>query len=136
MSRALALLTTALLMAGCAPTGAGSPGGMAAAGDSTPRQCFRSSQIRNFRPGGAQQLYIRAQDGAVYGIRASACLELGTTNAMTITPATGPSDRLCVGDSARIDVLGATLRQGPCAARVHRVLTEAEVEALPSRQRP
>jgi len=136
MPRLVAVLASAVVLASCAPAGTGAPGVQAATGDHTLRQCFQPQRVINFRQGEAQQVNLRVLGGDVYQISSAGCQDLGSTNGLTITPATGVGDRLCVGDTARITVLNPTFPQGACLARIDRVLTRAEVEALPSRQRP
>ncbi|MBU1347115.1 MAG: hypothetical protein KKA16_09210 [Alphaproteobacteria bacterium] len=135
MRPSIAILFAAALSA-CAPMGAGGPGARADMGDSAAAPCFRPQQIVNFRGGDEQNLFVRALGGDVFEARTSGCFDLEQANTITITPAAGSSSRLCVGDSANILVRGSTLRQGPCFARIVRSLSEAEVEALPSRSRP
>lgn len=133
--RRLAILTTAALtLSACAPTGM--TGSESPSADSGARACFRPQQVVNFRAGDAQNVYLRALGGDVFELRSAGCLDIERSNSLAVTPAAGFTSRLCVGDSARILVRDATVRQGPCSARVTRRLTEAEVEALPSRQRP
>lgn len=136
MRRPIALLLALIGLAACAPTGADtSPGLGTSAGG--PRQCFEPARVINFTRGAnPQQVNLRAFGGAVFQVNSAGCLDLARTNAMAITPTIGVSDRLCVGDSARITVLNPSISQGPCAARVERSLTAAEIEALPGNQRP
>ncbi|MBX9616649.1 MAG: hypothetical protein K2X25_13720 [Caulobacteraceae bacterium] len=136
MSRLVALLTAAVTLSACAPVSTGGSDVTAAAGERAPRQCFQARQIINFREGDAQQIRLRILGGEVFELASAGCWELGSAMALGVTPASGGSDRLCVGDTARITVANAPLPQGPCLARITRVLTPAEVEALPSRQRP
>lgn len=130
-----AILLTALVTA-CAPGPSAAPGMETAAARPTPRPCFEPDRVINFRAGETQQLYLRVLGGTVYQVSSAGCQDLGVTNALAIAPATGVGSRLCVGDTARISVAGSTFPQGPCLARIDRILTPEQVEALPSRQRP
>ena len=136
MPRLVALLTAAITLSACAPLSTGSSDVTAAAGERAPRQCFQARQIINFREGDAQQIRLRIQGGDVFELGSAGCWDLGSATALSVTPTIGGSDRLCVGDTARITIANASLPQGPCLARITRVLTPAEVEALPARQRP
>lgn len=123
-----------LSLAACAP-GLES-GDAGASADSRARQCFSTSQVRNFRADGISTVYLRAND-TVYEVNAAGgCPDLDFTSSLAITsdlPSAGGS-RLCVGDSARIMTPGAM--GGACRVRVTRALTAEEVAALPSRDRP
>lgn len=124
-----------MAVAGCAPgmESADAPGTQA---EGQARQCFSTSQVRNFRADGITTVYLRAND-TVYEVNAAGgCRDLDFTSSLAITsdlPSAGGS-RLCVGDSARILVPGAM--GGACRVRVSRALTAEEVAALPSANRP
>jgi len=137
MRRSIALLIALSAVAACAPTEGSTPESRIATAENGPRQCFEPRRVTNFRRGATdQQIYVRVLGGGVFEIGSAGCFDLGTTNALSITPTIGISDRLCVGDSARITLLNSTASPGPCAARVVRSLTEAEIEAMPGNQRP
>lgn len=124
-----------LAVAGCAPDLEGADG-PAIQADGGARQCFSTSQVRNFRADGIAAVYLRANN-TVYEVNAAGgCPDLDFTSSLAITsdlPSAGGS-RLCVGDSARIMVPGAM--GGACRVRVTRALTAEEVAALPSHNRP
>lgn len=137
MRRSIALLIALSAVAACAPTEGSTPESRIATAADAPRQCFEPRRVTNFRRGATdQQVYVRVLGGGVFEIGSAGCFDLGTTNSLAITPTIGVSDRLCVGDSARLTMANPSLSQGPCAARVVRSLTEAEAEALPGPQRP
>ena len=138
MRYALPVLSAVAVLAGCAPTdGARTASSRLATSAGGPAQCFQPDRVVNFTRGeGSQQVNLRTLGGGVFQVSTSGCLDLGSTNAMTITPSIGIGDRICVGDGARITVLNASYAPGPCAARVERSLTQAEIDALPGRQRP
>ncbi|WP_396594408.1 DUF6491 family protein [Brevundimonas sp. R86498] len=133
-----ALVPAVLLatLAACAPAAPGGSSALSAASDRAPRQCFQARQIINFREGDDQQIYLRVLGGEVFALASVGCWDLAGANALSVTPAIGGSDRMCVGDTAEIAIANASLPRGPCRARIDRVLTEAEITALPSRQRP
>ncbi len=134
-SRLLSIATLAasvLTVAACAPASSGG----AAASAAAPRVCFHGDQVRNFRAGEPLSVFLRAQDGTVFEARSSGiCRDLETTNTLVIS-ALGGGSRLCVGDFASIAVRPFSGPASVCRAQITRALSEAEVEALPSRYRP
>src|SRR5690606_29449126 len=80
-----AVAAAAALAASCAPSGdMGMPGSAAA---DPGRQCFYGDQVRNFRAGGPNQLYIRAPRDEVFELNASGgCTDLDFTHRLAITP--------------------------------------------------
>ncbi|HEV7229567.1 DUF6491 family protein [Brevundimonas sp.] len=138
MIRSLPLAAAlALLAAGCAPT----PGGDGATQTASrpERACFSVDQVRNFRQGGVGQVYVRAAGGDVFQLdSAGGCQDLGFAQRLAILPdgAGLAGGRVCTSDAVRIAVPGSTTSTDVCRARVTRRLTEAEVAALPSRERP
>ncbi|MCS6627471.1 DUF6491 family protein [Roseibacterium beibuensis] len=125
------------LTASCAPTSdMGMPGDRA---DGPERQCFYGEQVRNFRAGSAGQLYIRAMRDQVYELNSSGgCTDLDFAQRLAITPDVGglAGGRICTGDWARITLPASSAPVRTCRARVSRVLTEAEIAALPDPHRP
>lgn len=137
MRRSIAALIVLSAVAACAPTEGGTPDARFATAADRPRQCFEPSRVTNFRRGQTdQQIHVRVLGGGVFELASGGCFDLGTANGLAISPTIGISDRLCVGDGARVTVLNSTASRGPCQARIVRSLSEAEIEALPSRQRP
>lgn len=136
MRRSIALLVVLSGVAACAPTEGAAPGSGIGRPDGGARQCFQPDRITNFTRGETEQIYVKVLGGGVFALRSGGCPDLGNSNALLITPATGVGSQVCVGDSARITVPGTSFGPNQCLARVERSLTEAEVEALPGRQRP
>lgn len=134
-ARPLVCAALALAVSACAPAiETSSADGAAASGA---RQCFYANQVRNFRSAGMTTVYLRGSDNAVYEVNAAGgCRDLDFTTSLAITSDTAGavSERLCVGDSARIIVPNSM--QGACRVRISRQLTAEEVAALPSTQRP
>lgn len=125
------------LTASCAPTADSASSGGNSAGPE--RRCFSSEQVRNFRQGGPNTLYVRVTRDDVYELNSSGgCTDLDTAQRLAITGdgASLAGGRICTGDWARITLPGSSAGITSCRARVSRVLTEAEVEALPSAHRP
>ncbi|NJC40334.1 hypothetical protein GGQ87_000592 [Brevundimonas alba] len=132
---AVAALT--VLTASCAPVDdmSGSSGSASARPE---RQCFSAEQVRNFRSANSGRLYIRAMRD-VYELNSSGgCTDLDFAQRLAITPDVGglAGGRICTGNWARITIPGSASPITSCRARVDRVLTQAEVEALPRGQRP
>jgi len=132
-----AVAAAAALTASCAPTG-----DMAARGADGARpvtQCFNGDQVRNFRAAGPGQLYIRVMRDQVFELNSSGgCTDLDFTHRLAITPEGGAlaGGRICTGDWARITLPGSAAPVQSCRARVSRVLSEAEIAALPDAHRP
>ncbi|MFK0300170.1 DUF6491 family protein [Brevundimonas sp. NPDC090276] len=131
MSRLSSLLLTALgvtALSACAPMTGGE-----GAKPSPNRQCFYPDQVDNFR-GNNQTIYVRARNKDVFELQTfGMCSDVDFAFAIAFVPNTALS-RLCVGDTSRL-VVGAPPRD-LCRVQVVKQLTEAEVMALPSRDRP
>lgn len=136
MRPTLAFLFAAAGVASCAPTEGAGPGAQIVPGGGGARQCFQASRIQNYARGGTDRIYVRVLGGGVFGLQSGGCADFGVTPSLSITPASGIGDRLCAGDSARIVLPSASFGPGQCLARVGNALTPAEIEALPSSQRP
>lgn len=105
-------------------------------GGQTPRQCFDSDRLTNFTVDDTHTVYVEAANRDVYELQiAGGCNQLDSAFGLQITPSTGGSSRLCIGEAANIRA-GTTGTTGPCRARVSRMLTPEQVAALPSRLRP
>lgn len=130
MRAVILIASVAGALAACAPV----PG--QGGGASYDRPCFVSSRVVNFRGGEDRNLYLKLLGGDVYEADTVACPDLDYAISLAIVPDTGISDRLCVGDMARVYTPRQTIGPNPCRVRIERRLTEAEVEALPSRSRP
>lgn len=129
-----------LALASCAPTGAGGQTAAMPYGGGAPqgRQCFSASQVSNFTQGRSNQMFLRVGRSAVYELSpAGGCTDMDFALQMALIPDSGMSgSRLCTEDWARIVVPGSSSRLSTCRVRISRQLTEAEVAALPPRQRP
>ncbi len=136
MRSILAITLTAASVASCAPSterAAGTPG-ISTSNDA--RQCFQPDRITNFTRGDAEQVYVKVLGGEVFELNSGGCPDMGRGVSLLIAPTTGIGDRLCVGEDARVSTPNGSFGPSQCRARVVRALTPAEVEALPSRQRP
>ncbi|HEV2083098.1 MAG TPA: hypothetical protein VGR32_11700 [Brevundimonas sp.] len=132
----VAATSAALATSACAPTTDGMADDGAAPRAET--RCFSSDQVRNFRQGRTGQVFVRAAGGDVFEIEAYGCNDLDFAQRLAFLPDVGGvgGGRVCTSDSLRIATPGATSATDVCRARVTRVLTDEEVAALPSRQRP
>lgn len=132
-----AIAAVAALTASCAPTpDMTGPGGDGARPE---HQCFSAEQVRNFRAGGPGQLYIRVMRNQVFELNSSGgCTDLDFAQQLAITPDVGAmaGGRICTGDWARITLPASSAPPRTCRARVSRMLTEAEIAALPAAHRP
>ena len=136
MIRALAAATAATLMlAAFAPA---PPTTRAAqATEEKARPCFRPSTVRNYRTHHDTTAYVRDIRGQVFELQTTGCRGLSHSRTLGISPQTGGT--ACVGDAVTVATAGPSLmgeNNSVCSARVTRELTEAQVEALPSRLRP
>lgn len=130
------MAAAAVALAGCAPTSDTAPDGVAAAPRAEARQCFDPARIVNFNRGESGMIYVRALNGDVFAITGAGCPDIGTGIRISIAPATGFGSRLCVGDGAQVVTPSTSFGPARCQAWVQSALTQAEVEALPSRYRP
>ncbi|MGH7021606.1 MAG: DUF6491 family protein [Brevundimonas sp.] len=134
MSRMFPLLLVAAgatALSACAPTTATD------AAQTTPRatQCFNTDRVNNFR-GNNQDLYVRLFNKDVYHLQTLGyCADIDFAFTVAFLPNAG-MDRLCTGDISRILVSGGPTPREPCRVQVVKKLTEAEVAALPARDRP
>lgn len=126
-----ALIATSL--GACAPT---TDEAVRSEGPQSARPCLQTDRITNFRSGADGKLYVKTLNDTVYELQATACFDLDGALSIAVRPDFGVSNRLCTGDSAQIFLPRSTLGPNPCRVRLTRALTPAEVEALPSRQRP
>ena len=132
-----AVAVAAAALASCAPMS--DMGGAGGDGARPMTQCFSGEQVRNFRAGGVGQLYIRVMRDQVFELNSSGgCTDLDFTPRLAITPDVGSlaGGRICTGDWARITLPASSAPPQTCRARVARVLTEAEIAALPDAHRP
>ena len=132
-----ALTAAAALAASCAPTG--DMTAPRADGARPVTQCFNGDQVRNFRAAGPGQLYIRVMRDQVFELNSSGgCTDLDFTHRLAITPDVGAlaGGRICTGEWARITLPESSAPVRSCRARVSRVLTDAEIAALPDAHRP
>ena len=138
MRAAFTISAAALVLAACAPTSGGETPGMADSGVSSARQCFSVSQVNNYTRGRMDQLFLRVGRSAVYELNAAGgCPDLDFAQQVALVPDGGMAgSRLCTDDWARVVVPGSTSAASVCRVRISRQLTEAEVAALPPRQRP
>lgn len=133
MSRMFPLLMIAVgatALSACAMSGnTQSPSG------ASERQCFYADQVDNFR-GNNQTLYIRARNKDVFELKTLGyCDNIDFAFRIGFVPDAG-FNRLCTGDVSRILVSGGTPPRAPCRVQVVKKLSEAEVAALPARDRP
>jgi hypothetical protein len=133
MSRTYPLLIAAvgaISMSGCAPT----PGADTASSSASNRQCFSPGLNPNFR-GNNQTIYMRSRNVDVYELKTvGSCPEVDFGLSIRFKSA-GPFSRICTGDTATIEMHQIGQRS-LCQVQVVKKLTEAEIAALPSRDRP
>lgn len=130
----LLALGLSAIVVGCAPT-TGSGREEAA---SSARQCFSTQTVRNFRQGRPDQVFLRVGRDQIYELNAAGCRDLDFANRLALVSDVGgvAGSRLCTGDWARVLVPGSTTPHSVCRVRLSRMLTQAEVAALPAAHRP
>ena len=83
-----------------------------------------------------QTLYIRGSGKTVFQLEtAGYCRDLDTAMGLAFLPQ-GGLNRLCTGDWTQVVPSGATPPATLCRVRIVKRLSEAEVAALPERDRP
>jgi len=136
----VSVVASALALAACAPMDAGGQAWAMPYGGGSPRarECFSPSQVTNFTQGRSNQLFLRVGRNAVYELSAAGgCQDMDFAMQIALLPDAGMAgSRLCTNDWARIVTSGSAASASVCRVRISRQLTEAEVAALPSRQRP
>ncbi|MNR20431.1 hypothetical protein D3C85_1372700 [compost metagenome] len=134
MPRMFPLLLVAVgatALSACAPMTGANPNQTA----SSAGQCFYADQVDNFR-GNNQTLYIRTRNKDVFELQSFGnCPNIDFAFAIAFLPNTGVN-RLCTGDLSRIVVAGGGTPRDQCRVQIVKKLTEAEVAALPARDRP
>ena len=132
MSRTPLLLIAAvgvIALPACAPT----PKTDAVSSSDSNRQCFAPNQINNVR-GNNLAFYLRNEDEDVFEIKTLGyCPEIDFTLTMGFVQKLG---RLCTGDTSHITMADGLTPRTVCQVQVVKKLTEAEIAALPSRDRP
>lgn len=136
MRRSIVIILAVAGLTACAPAAGNAPDSQIASARDEPGQCFDPARIVNYTRGESGMIYVRALNRDVFAITGAGCPDIGAGVAISIAPAIGIGSRLCVGDSANVVTPAAGFGPARCRARVHSALTEAEVEALPSRFRP
>lgn len=128
--RLLVITAGSLAMTACAPVQG--PGATA----SEPSQCIFQNDIRNFRVSrDEREVYVRGLNRTVYRLSVTGpCPDLDRTPGIAFAPLGGVS-RLCPGGHTRL-VIGGSPSPVLCNVRMIGALTEAEVAALPERDRP
>lgn len=134
MSRMFPLLLVAAgatALSACAPMTGTKPAETASSG----RQCFYADQVDNFR-GNNQTLYVRARNKDVFELQTFGfCSDIDFAFGIAFLPNSG-INRLCTGDLSRIVIAGGASPRAQCRVQVVKKMTEAEVAALPARDRP
>ena len=132
----LGLSAAALLAASCAPTTGTET---ADASPTRARECFSTQQVRNFRQGRTEQVYLRVGRNDVYELTAAGgCRDLDFATRLAIVPDMGGlgGSRVCTDDWARVIEPGSTSPAEVCRVRISRKLTAEQVAAIPANQRP
>ena len=124
------LIAVAMMTASCAPTGVTPP----TSADGS-RPCFLPSQVTNFRFADDDTVYVRSTRRDVYRVTTTGCLDGSASLSIALVPVGGGA-RLCPGDRVDIVLSANTIGSNPCRARVEGRVSDAELAALPDRDRP
>lgn len=128
----------ATALAACAPTPTTEAG--LEGSTSQASRCFFTDRIANFAVDGSTKIYLRSQRGDIYELtNAGGCSDLDFASGLGVTPISGGSSRICIGEDARVQPIKAgpaDLAPTQCRFTVTRVLTPEEVAALPAGARP
>ena len=135
----LVLVPVAGLLLGSAASPVATPAKAQTSASPAPeRRCFAEQQIRNFRSTRTGVLYLKVwgSNSGTYQLSTSGgCFDLNTAQQVSIKPSMG-SSRLCAGEWADVALPGSTGAPQVCRALIEERLTDAEIEAIPARDRP
>jgi len=137
LAMAPALLAASFTITSCAPEEPVNGGGGQTAANTSARQCIFQRDIRNFRVSNdGRNVYVRTGTKSVYQLETlGVCPDLENALAIGFRP-NGGLTSLCVGDWTRIVSAPRDFDNTPCSVRMVKGLTDAEVAALPARERP
>lgn len=113
LPRSLALAAAVMALNACAPTSP--PGDRAAFND---RTCFSPSQVRGFRDGPGQTVYLNVGRDSYPLTVFGACPGLDGALGFALEPNSPGITRLCPGDVTRIAVRGSVNPVEYCSARI------------------
>lgn len=126
------LLIAAIVLgtgAACAPT---VPGTAQAAG---PRQCFFAQEARSFASSDDRHVYVRTGSDEVFELTTIGCSNVDWSHEIGISPRGGGTS-ICSSMDAELVVPGVPGGRNSCPVTGVRLLSAAEVAALPERDRP
>lgn len=113
----------------CAPT---TPG-MAQTG--APRECFFTSEVRSFASSDDRHVYVRTGRNEVFELSTMGCSNADWSHQIGIVPRGGGTS-VCSSMDAELIVPDLPGGRTTCPVTGVRRLTDAEVTALPERDRP
>lgn len=116
-------------LSACAPT---TPGMTRAGGE---RQCFFISQVRSFASSDDRRVYVETGPNEVFELQTFGCSNVDWSTSIGIRSTTGGSS-VCSGLDAELIVPDLPGGRTTCPVTGVRRLSEAELAALPERDRP
>lgn len=125
----VAALSLAAAAAGCAPTST-SP---AQAGGA--RECFFVREVQSFASNDDRRVYVRTGANEVFELQTFGCSNVDWSTSIGIRSTTGGSS-ICSGLDAELIVPDLPGGRTTCPVTGVRRLSDAEVAALPERDRP
>lgn len=128
MKTPVALAALAVAASGCAPTaGMDSP--------REPRQCFFVNEVRSFASSDDRKVYVRTGSNEVFELTTFSCNNVDWSTSIGVA-ARGGGSSICSGFDADLIVPDLGTGRRTCPVTAVRRLTEAELAALPARDRP
>ena len=116
--------------AACAPT---TPG-MAQTGAA--RECFFVQQVRSFASSDDRRVYVETGSNEVFELQTFGCSNVDWSNSIGIRTTTGGGSSVCSGLDAELIVPDLPGGRTTCPVTGVRRLSDAELAALPERDRP
>ncbi len=116
-------------LSACAPT---TPGMTRADGE---RQCFFISQVRSFASSDDRRVFVETGSNEVFELQTFGCSNVDWSTSIGIRSTTGGSS-VCSGLDAELIVPDLPGGRTTCPVTGVRRLSEAELAALPERDRP
>lgn len=118
-----------LALAACA----GSEGTVVQPSTTAEGQCFYARDVNNFRVADRQNVYVSTRQGYVFKVSTPpGCFDFSTSR-VSVEPYLGASQRICVGQQARVTGGGSGAHPMRCLGQVSGPVSEKEYSGLPNR---
>lgn len=127
----IAVLALGAATTACAPT---TPGMAGTTGEA--RECFFVSQVRSFASSDDRRVYVETGSNEVFELQTFGCSNVDWSNSIGIRTTTGGGSSVCSGLDAELIVPDLPGGRTTCPVTGVRRLSDAELAALPERDRP